>query len=159
LTKLEKLNKKRFMETLNSIIKVLQLNETFFIYLIVFFTFMLSIAHLLLKPYYERFSAREKQTKGRVLLSTQLKKEEEQLKQRYEQKLVAFHQKFQKELNEKKSQILKTHQVHINQTRKQAQGKIDSALKSFQKELITAEGELEKEAPRLAEKLKLKLIQ
>ena len=147
------------METLNSIIKVLQLNETFFIYLVIFFIFMLAMAQLLLKPYYERFLAREKQTRGRVLLSNQLQKEEKQINQEYEQKLITFHQKFQKELNEKKNQILKTHQIHVDQTRKQAQDKIDSALKVFQKELIRAEEELEKEAPQLAEKLKLKLIQ
>ena len=147
------------METLNSIIQVLQLNETFFIYLVIFFIFMLSMAHLLLKPYCDRFVAREKQTRGRVLLSTQIQKEEEQLNQEYEQKLVTFHQKFQKELNEKKNQILKTHQVHIDQTREQAQDKINATLKSFQKELTKAEEELGKEAPQLAEKLKLKLIQ
>ncbi|MDE0151481.1 MAG: ATP synthase F0 subunit B [Bdellovibrionales bacterium] len=147
------------METLNSVIQVLQLNETFFIYLIVFFVFMLSVAHFLLKPYYEKFEAREKQTKGRVLLSTQLQKEEEHLNQEYEKKLVAFHQKFQKELNEKKNQILKTHQVQMDQTRKEAQDKINTALESFQKELAKAEEELGREAPQLAKQLKLKLIQ
>lgn len=147
------------METLNSVIQVLQLNKTFFIYLIVFLIFMLFIAQALLKPYYEKFLAQEKQTRGRTLLSTELQKEEEQLNQEYEQRLVAFHQKFQKELSERKNQILQTHQIHINQTHEQAQNKIDDAIKSFQKELTVAEKELEKQAPELAEKLKLKLIQ
>ena len=147
------------METLNSVIRVLQLNETFFIYLVVFFIFMLLIAQTLLKPYFEKFLAQEKQTRGRALLSAQLKKEEEKLHQEYEQRLTAFHQKFQKELNERKTQILKTHQVHIDQTRKQAQEKIDESIKSFQKDLTEAKKELEKEAPKLAENLKLKLVQ
>ena len=147
------------METLNSVIHVLQLNETFFVYLVVFFMFMLFIARTLLKPYYEKFLAREKQTQGRVLFSTQLKKEEDQLNKEYEQRLASFHQKFQKELNERKNQILKTHQMHIHQTRKQAQAKIALAMKTFQKELALAEEELEKSAPKLAEDLKLKLIQ
>ena len=147
------------METLNSVIHVLQLNETFFIYLVVFFIFMLFIAQVLLKPYYEKFLAREKQTQGRAFLSTQLKKEEDQFNKEYEQRLAGFHQKFQKELNERKNQILKTHQVHIHQTRKKAQDKIDESIKSFQKELTLAKEELEKSAPKLAEDLKLKLIQ
>lgn len=147
------------METLNSVIQVLQLNETFFVYLVVFFIFMLFTAQFLLKPYYERFLAQEKQTRGRVLLSTQLKKEEEELNQEYEQRLAGFHQKFQKEVNERKNQILKTHQMHIHQTRKQTQDKIAGAIKTFQKELSLAEEELEKSAPKLAENLKLKLIQ
>lgn len=147
------------METLNSVIRVLQLNETFFVYLIVFFIFMLFIAQALLKPYYEKFLAREKQTQGRALLSTQLKKEEEKINHEYEQRLAGFHQKFQKELNERKNQILKTHQIHIHQTRKKAQDKINESIKSFQKQLALAEEELERSAPKLAEDLKLKLIQ
>ena len=147
------------METLNSVIRVLQLNETFFIYLVVFFIFMLFIAQVLLKPYYEKFLVREEQTQGRALLSTQLKKEEDQLNKEYEQRLAGFHQKFQKELNERKNQILKTQQVHIHQTRKKVQDKIGESMKSFQKELDLAERELEKSAPKLAEDLKLKLIQ
>ncbi len=147
------------METLNSVINVLQLNKTFFIYLVVFLIFMLFIAQILLKPYYEKFLAKEKQTRGRTLLSVELQKKEERLTQEYEQRLVSFHQKFQKELNERKNQILQAHQVHINQTREQAQSKIDGAIKFFQKELAVAEEELGKQAPELAEKLKLKLIQ
>ena len=147
------------METLNSVIRVLQLNETFFIYLAVFFIFMLFIARTLLKPYYERFLTQEEQTKGRAFLSAQLKKEEEELNREYEQRLADFHQNFQKEIDERKNQILKTHQVHIHQTRKQAQDKITGAMKTFQTEAALAEEELEKSAPKLAENLKLKLIQ
>lgn len=43
------------METLSSIIQVLQLNQTFFIYLVVFFIFLIITEKLLLAPAFKRF--------------------------------------------------------------------------------------------------------
>ena len=101
------------METLHSILQVLQLNQTFFIYLVCFFFFLILVSKGLISPVYNRFLTREGLTKGQILKAEELKKENQVLMEKYEQKVLEYNQKFQKAFQERKEKILQDQTMQV----------------------------------------------
>ena len=146
------------METLESVIQVLKLNGSFFIYLLVFSFFLTFISRALMAPYYEKLKSRNKETEGKILKSEELQKKALETKKQYEEKLTLFNQKFQSQLKKRKDQILEKNQKEINKAFLETKEKTRASKKTLRAEFDLARKELMKEAPKLAENLSIKLI-
>ena len=147
------------METLHSILQVLQLNQTFFIYLVCFFFFLILVSKGLISPVYHRFLAREGLTKGQILKAEKLKKENQILMEKYEQKVLEYNQKFQKALQERKNKILQDQTVQVEKTHQQIQKWAEQSRSFFKSAVVEVRKQLNQTAPLLAQKLISKLIQ
>ena len=146
------------MGTINSLIEVFHLNESFFIYLTFFFLFLFLISRFLLTPYLHAFLKRDEKTQGRLLLTSQIQTENENLIQEYNQKLIQFNQKFQQKLGEKKEELSQKNQSAIDQTRKEIEQWVQEQKKTFQNDFNKAQQEIKTQAPKLAEELSSKLV-
>ncbi len=147
------------METLNSVLQVLQLNHTFFIYVCIFLLFLFLVSKFLLSPVYEKFLVRENLTKGQILRAEDIEKETQTLQEEYEKVLLEYNQKFRQALQEKKNETLQNQQVQIEQAHEQAQNLILKARQDFQHDFIKAKKQLDQEAPQLAQSLLSKFNQ
>ena len=139
------------METLLAVIQVLQLNSSFFIYLIVFSVFLILTDKLLLSPAYKRFLKQESLTKGQVLEFQSLQEKNKELTQEYEQKLIQYNQKIQDILNQKKQELLKKQQKQIEGTQKKAEQTISQTRESLSKEFKQAREQLFRQVPDLSQ--------
>ena len=147
------------METLNSIIKVLGLNHTFFIYVVAFAVLVFILSKWLIAPYYRKFLERESQTKGQTLRAETVQKENQQLQQEYEQLLIKYDRQFQTALQEAKSQMLIQQQEEIEKAQRQATQSITESRNSLEATFLKIQQQLKKEAPLLAQNLTLKLTE
>ena len=147
------------METLNSILEVLQLNQTFFVYLVCFFVFLILVSKGLISPVYDRFLERESLTKGQILKAEDLKKENQILMEEYEQKVLEYNQKFQKALQEKKEKILQNQTMQVEKAHQQIQEWAEQSRSSFKNAVVEVRKQLDKTAPLLAKQLISKLMQ
>ena len=146
------------MGIINSLIKVFQLNESFFIYMAVFFIFLFLISRFLLNPYLHAFEKRDEKTQGRLLLVSQIQEENKALTKQYKQKLVGFNQRFQEKLEDKKKELGKKNISEINQARKNSQKWIEEQRQVFLNDFNKAKKEIQTKALRLAKELTSKLI-
>ena len=147
------------METLYSVLEVLQLNQTFFIYLVCFFFFLILVSKGLISPVYNRFLTREDLTKGQILKAEELKKENQVLMEQYEQKVLEYNQKFQQALQERKNKILQDQTVQVELAQRQAQEWAKQSKQSLQNTAVEVRKQLNQTADLLAQKLISKLIQ
>ncbi len=146
------------MGIIKSLIEAFQLNETFFVYMAVFFVFLFLVSRLLLTPYFYAFLKRDEKTQGRLILSSQLQEENQSLIKEYKQKLVHFNQRFQEKLKEKKEELNKKNILELDRIKKTTHKWIQEQRVVFQNDFNKAKEEVKKEAPSLAEQLNLKLF-
>ena len=139
------------METLKSVLQVLQMDNTFFVYLGWFVVLLFFISRFLIKPAYNQFLNYENATRGQILKAEDIQKETQALKKEYEQALLEYNQKFQTALNEKQNKSLQNQQVQIQKTQEQARELTLKSKQTFQKDFAMAQKELNQKAPQLAQ--------
>ena len=146
------------MDTIKSLIEVFNLNEAFFVYIALFFIFLFLTSKGLLSPYLESFLKRDEQTQGRFDLSLKLQKENQELEEKYKVKLVEFNKKFQEALKNKEKELLEKNLKEIELAQKDSQKWIHEQLASFKEDFLKARGDIQIEAPKLAEQLASKIF-
>ena len=146
------------MGTINSLIEIFHLNESFFIYFAFFFLFLFLISRFLLTPYLHAFLKRDEKTQGRLLLTSQVQKQNEDLTQEYNQKLIQFNQRFQEKLGKKKEELSQKNMLAMSQIQKETRQWIQEQKQIFQNDFNKAQEEIKKQAPLLAEELSSKLV-
>ena len=146
------------METLLSIIDILRLDETFFIYFAVFLFLLFVVSRYLIAPYYQVFLARLEQTEGQIKNADKIQKENQELKKEYETRLALLNSKFQKALKEKVSATYRHQQTLMDEARAQAQVLVSQSQKSLNADVKSAKKQLKLLAPELAQQLSQKLI-
>lgn len=147
------------MNTLNSIIQVLQLNSTLFVYLILFAGLIFIVSKMLIAPYYKLFEMQHSHTQGQIQKAQDMQKENDQLQAEYEKLLIQFNDRFQHALQMKKNKIVKQQEVLFNKAQKKARILIQNAQKNIQKEFQIAEQQLKHQTVHLARLLSDKLVQ
>lgn len=138
------------METLHSVLQVLQLNSSFFVYMGFFLFLLFFISRFLIKPAYNQFLYRESSTRGRLLKAEDIQRETQALREEYEKVLFEYNQKFQTALNKKKDESLQDQAVQVQQAQKQARELVLKSKQTFQKDFKAVQKELEQKAPYLA---------
>ena len=147
------------MDILISIVQVLQLNSTLFIYLVVFAFFVLFLSKKLMTPYYQLFLERQKQTQGLMQKALDIQKENDLQQKKYEDKLIRFNHQFRQTLQEKKDEIVQNQQTLIEEARSQADVLITNSKKKLIEDFAKAEQELQKSAKTLGLELSNRLVQ
>ena len=113
----------------------------------------------LISPVYQRFLTREGLTKGQILKAEEIKKENQDLMEKYEQKVLEYNQKFQKAFQEKKEKILQSQTKQVESAHRQAQEWAKQSKQSFQSKAVEVRKQWGQKAPLLAQKLISKLMQ
>lgn len=146
------------MEILYSIIKVLEINETLFIYLATFTVIFFLVSNFLMKPYFEKYIQRQEKTKGLIEKAEKMRKENATMLNQYEVQFVAFNEKFSSHLQKKRKEILQNHKKLIEAAHSQARVLIENSKKEFNEQYLKAKKELNSQAPEWAKTLSLKIL-
>ena len=146
------------METLLSIIDILRLDETFFLYFAAFLFLLFIVSRYLMAPYYQAFLARFEQTEGQIQNAGKIQEENQKLKKEYETRFALINSRFQKAFKEKLSAIVCHQQTLADEARSQAQVLVGQAEKSLTADFNEAKKQLKELAPGLALELSQKLL-
>lgn len=146
------------METIYSIMDILKINETFFIYLIGFTAMFIIVQKFLFQPYFEQYLKRLEKTEGLIMKAEKIKESNSKKLDEYQRDLIQFNNQFFESLKNKREEIIETHQKLIQEAGSQAKVLIENNKKRFQAQYEEARKQLEKEAPVMAKELSLKIL-
>ena len=145
------------METLTSFIQILNLNQSFFGYLVFFTVLIFFVSKYLTGPYYLVFLKRQKETEGLIEKALLLQKENEELKKNYDKRFVEWNRRFQNEIKKKQLEALRKGGLQIEAAKKKALVMTQNSKKKLKEQKSQAEAALREQTPELADLLKQKL--
>lgn len=141
-----------------AILHQLELNQSFFIQLIVFTIAYLALSRFIFTPYAKALEQREQRTKGGEDLAVELHKKADELRAQYESKARQVNGNVKTIFDEYRLEATKECEQIVSRARAESQKLIEAARQRVSLEIGEAQAKIKAEAPVIAQEMTRRLL-
>lgn len=141
-----------------AILQQLELNNSFFVQLIIFTIAYLALSRLIFSPYAKALEQREQRTKGGEDLAVEIHKKAEDLRAQYESRARQVNGNVKTIFDEYRLEANKECEHILSQARIESQKLIEAARQRVSLEIGEAQAKIKAEAPIIAQEMTHRLL-